>query len=129
MLSRLGFGGPIELVLPLEVDPFVELGKGELDRDLWQGENGIGDQNFVDPYFAGAGIDDSVDAVLFEHNVAPDGWGGLIFSGFDDPVAMRGAWTEDFEDDNGLIDDGRGSVDWGAHNHAVGIADVAPPAT
>ena len=77
------------------------------------------------PCFAGAGIDDRVDAVLFEHDVALDGWGRLIFSGFDDPIVMRGAWTEDFEDHNGLIDDGRSSVDWGAHDHAVGIADVA----
>ena len=50
--------------------------------------------------------------------------GGLIFAGFDDPVVARGAWTEDFENDNGVINDGRGSVDWGAYDHAVGVADV-----
>jgi hypothetical protein len=50
--------------LRLEDDPFVEVRKGELDADLWKGENGIFDQDFVRPCVAGAGVDSGSDAVL-----------------------------------------------------------------
>ena len=53
-LSGLGFGRLIRLVLRLEDDPFVEFRKGELNLDLRQGENGVGDQDFVRPCIARA---------------------------------------------------------------------------
>ena len=70
----LAFGGLIGVLLRLEDDPLVEFGKGELDVDLRQGENGVGDQDFVRPCLAGAGVDGGADAVLFEHDVALHGW-------------------------------------------------------
>jgi hypothetical protein len=51
-LSGLGCGRLIRLVLRLEDDPFVEFRKGELDLDLRQGENRVGDQDFVCPRLA-----------------------------------------------------------------------------
>jgi hypothetical protein len=72
-----------------------------------------------------AGVDGRADAVLFEHDIALNGRGGLILAGLDDPVVAGGARTEDFEDDDRVINDSRVSVDGGAHDHSVGIADVA----
>ena len=59
-LSGLRFGRLIGLVLRLEDDPFVEFCKGELNLDFRQGENGVGDQDFVRPCIARAGEDESV---------------------------------------------------------------------
>ena len=53
-LSGLGFGRLIGLVLRLEDDAFVEFRKGELDLDLRQGENQVGDHDFVRPCIARA---------------------------------------------------------------------------
>jgi len=115
----------MNVALRFEDNPRVEFGEGEFDPNLRNGENGIGDKDFVCPHVAAAGVDDGVDAILLEHDVALDGRRRLIFAGLDDRVIARGARTEDFEDDDGVINDSGGSVDRGAHDHAVGIADVA----
>ena len=54
-VSGLGFGRLIGLVLRLEDDPFVDFRKGDLNLDLGQGENGVGDQDFARPCIARAG--------------------------------------------------------------------------
>ena len=74
---------------------------------------------------ARASVYGGADAVLLQHDVALDGGGGLVFEGFDDPVVTRRAWTEHFEDDDGITNDGRGSPDRRTDDHAVGITDVA----
>src|SRR5271166_1120893 len=123
--DRLGSGRLVAVLLSFEDDALVELGERQRHSDLRQGENGVGDQDFVRPGIAGAGVDGGADGVLFEHDVALDGRSGLILAGLDDPVVARGAWAEHFEDDDGIVNDGGGSVDRGADDHAVGIADVA----
>ena len=72
-----------------------------------------------------ARVDRAARGVLFEHDVALDGRSGLILAGFYDPVIARSAWTEHFDDDDGVLNDSGGSVDRGADDHAVGITDVA----
>ena len=50
--------------------------------------------------------------------------GRLILASFDDPVVARCAWAQHFEDDDGAVNDARGSIDGGTHDHAVGVADL-----
>ena len=51
-LCGLGFGRLVGLVLRLEDDPLAKFGEGKFDADLWKGENGLGDQDFVRPNLA-----------------------------------------------------------------------------
>ena len=84
--TEVGGGRLVAVLLRFEDDALVELGERQRDSDLRQGENGVGDQDFVRPGIAGAGVDGGADAVLFEHDVTLDGRRRLILAGFDDPV-------------------------------------------
>ena len=48
----LAVGGPVEILLRLKDNAFVEFGEGKFDPDLGEGENGVGDQDFVCPRLA-----------------------------------------------------------------------------
>ena len=118
--GQLGGGRLVAVLLRSEDDALVELGERQRHSDLRKGENGVGDQDFVRPGIAGAGVDGGADGVLFEHDVAMDGWSGLILAGFDDPVVARSAWAQHFEDDDGIENDGGGPVDRGTDDDASG---------
>ena len=73
--SGLAFRCLIGVLLGFEDNAFVEFGEGKFDPDLGEGENGVCDQDFVRPRLARAGVDCRADAILFEHDIALDGWG------------------------------------------------------
>ena len=57
-------------------------------------------------------MDRCVDAVLFEHDVALNGRGGLIFARLDDAiVAAVVLGTQHVEDDDGIADDLGAAID------------------
>jgi hypothetical protein len=45
-------GGPVGVLLRLKHNAVVELGERQFDADLREGENGVGDQDFVCPRLA-----------------------------------------------------------------------------
>ena len=55
---------------------------------------------------AGAGVDDRVDAVLFEHDVPLNGGHTLIFASLHEPVSVGRARAEHLENDDGGINNG-----------------------
>jgi hypothetical protein len=77
------------------------------------------------PYGAGTGADGSADAILLEHDMALDGRSRLVFPHPDEANDPRGARTDDFKDDDRLVDDRCGAVKGGTKDHAVGIAAMA----
>src|SRR6516165_2786093 len=71
-----------------------------------------------------ARVDDSVDAVLFEHEVALHGGHAMILAGLHEPVGVCRAWAKDLEDDNGSINDGFAAGQRRADDDAIGVAGV-----
>ena len=98
--------------------------RGSFDPDLGEGENGVGDQDFVRPCLPGAGVDDRVDAVLFEHDVPLNGGATLIFASLHEPVSVGRARAQHLEDDYGGINNGLAAGQRRANNNAVGVAGV-----
>jgi hypothetical protein len=75
----------------LEREAFVEFREGNGEADFRHVEGVVVGEDEDDPSVLRAGIDGGADAILFEHDIALDGWSGLIFAGFDDAVVGRGA--------------------------------------
>ncbi len=112
--------------MPLEGDPFVELGQGELDLDLRQDENGVGDQDFMRPCIAGALVDGGADTILLEDDISPNGRRGLIFKGFGVAINSGRLRADDFEDDDGFGEDSTIVLPRCAGDERVGIANMVP---
>ena len=50
--GALAVGGRVGILFRLKDNAVVELGEWQFDVDLWKGENGVGDQDFVCPSLA-----------------------------------------------------------------------------
>ena len=104
----MGLASPRRAVLGfvrfVEDEAVEEFGQWNIDADFGHGEDGAVEKNAADPVAAGAGEDGRGDSVLFEDDAALDRGRGAVFLVFFDAIGTRCAWTEDFEDDDGIGD-------------------------
>ena len=50
--GALAVGDPVTILLRLKDNAVVEFGEWQFDVDLWKGQNGVGDQDFMCPRLA-----------------------------------------------------------------------------